>query len=44
MVSGIIEEIKACVIGAEPVEVSYPEKGYLYALEASSEMLLGAWV
>jgi len=33
MVSGITEEIKACIIGAEPVEVSYPQKGYHYALE-----------
>ena len=37
--SGIAEEIKACVIGAEPVEVSYQEKGYHYALETSPDKL-----
>ncbi len=37
--SGIIEEIKTCVMGVEPVEVSYPEKGYHCALEASADKL-----
>ncbi len=37
--SGIAEEIKASVAGAEPAEVSYPEKGYHYALETSPDKL-----
>ncbi len=41
MVSGITEEIKVCIMGAEPVEVSYPEKGYHYTLEASPDKLSG---
>jgi NADH-quinone oxidoreductase subunit D len=39
VVSGFIEAIKSCVQGVEPVEVSYPEKGYHYALEAGAESL-----
>jgi len=38
-VSHITEEIKTSIQGVEPAEVSYPEKGYHYALEASLENL-----
>lgn len=37
--NGIIEAIKSFVTGVEPAEVSYPERGYHYALETSQEKL-----